>query len=70
VEYGLSFYRDQRVARYEAGEIPAGEHLLVAPTAWKDDVLKQTAGRRVTFLGNYAPQGLDYYWVSPVGRKP
>jgi hypothetical protein len=70
VEYGLAFYRNQAVSRYESGEIPAGEHLLVAPTAWMDNVAKQTAGRRVSFLGHYSPQGLDYYWVAAAGTRP
>ena len=64
VEFGLAFYRNQTIARYESGEVPSSEHLLVAPIAWMDNVAKQTGGRRVTFLGHYAPQGLDYYWVS------
>jgi len=65
LEYGLAFYRNQTVARYESGEVPAGEHLLVAPPAWKKNVDELTAGRRVTFLGYYAPQKVDYYWVAP-----
>lgn len=69
VEYGLAFYRNQVIARYESGEVPSTEHLLVAPTAWMDNVAMQTAGRRVTFLGHYAPQGLDYYWVSSVSSQ-
>jgi 4-amino-4-deoxy-L-arabinose transferase-like glycosyltransferase len=64
VEYGLAFYRDQVVARYESGSIPASDHLLVAPPAWKSNVDEVTSGRRVTFLGHYAPQNLDYYWVA------
>ena len=67
MEYGLAFYRNQTVVRYEAGGIPAAEHLLVAPATWKVNVAVQTAGRRVLFLGNYAPQNVDYYWVSAVG---
>src|SRR5579871_1136238 len=67
VEYGLTFYRNQVIIRYEEGKLPSGEHLLVAPTTWMDNVAKQTAGRRVLFLGHYAPQGLDYYWVSAPG---
>jgi len=66
VEYGLAFYRDQTVARYETGNVPSGEHLLVAPTSWKDNVAKQTAGQRVSFLGHYAPLEVDYYWVAAV----
>jgi len=70
IEYGLAFYRNQLISRYEAGEVPAGEHLLVAPTAWMDNVAKATAGRRVSFLGHYSPQNLDYYWVAAAGAKP
>ena len=70
VEYGLAFYRNQVIVRYEEGKLPSGEHLLVAPTTWMDNVAKETAGRRVSFLGHYAPQGLDYYWVSAPSLKP
>jgi 4-amino-4-deoxy-L-arabinose transferase-like glycosyltransferase len=64
VEYGLAFYRNQTIAHYESGTIPSDEHLLVAPATWKVNVAKETAGRRVSFLGNYEPQKLDYYWVA------
>ena len=64
VEYGLAFYRDQIVERYESGNIPATEHLLVAAPAWKINVDQLTMGRRVTLLGRYAPQNLNYYWVA------
>ena len=69
VEYGLAFYRDQVIVRYESGKIPEGEHLLVAPSAWMDNVAKRTTGRRVSFLGHYAPQSLDYFWVAAVGKS-
>jgi len=64
VEYGLAFYRDEIVSRYETGNVPAGEHLLVASPAWKSNVIDWTKGRRVTLLGHFAPQNLDYYWVA------
>jgi 4-amino-4-deoxy-L-arabinose transferase-like glycosyltransferase len=64
VEYGLEFYRDQIISRYETGNIPAGEHLLVAAPDWKPNVNEWTRGRRVSSLGHYAPQNLDYYWVA------
>jgi len=69
VEYGLAFYRDQVISRYESGSVPPGEHLLVALPAWKDNVTQKVAGRRVSFLGHYKPQGLDYYWVAASGTK-
>lgn len=68
VEYGLAFYRDQIIARYEVGNVPSGEHLLVVAPDWMNIVANQTAGRRVSFLGHYVPQNLDYYWVA--GVKP
>ncbi len=64
LEYGLAFYRNQTIQRYDSGDIPAGEHLLVAPKSWKDNVAKRTVGRHVSLLGDYAPQGVDYYWVA------
>lgn len=69
VEYGLAFYRDQIIARYESGDVPAGEHLLVASPNWKENIMKATAGRRVSFLGHYAPQDLDYYWVAAADKR-
>jgi 4-amino-4-deoxy-L-arabinose transferase-like glycosyltransferase len=68
MEFGLTFYRNQSIVRYEAGTVPAEEHLLVAPTMWKGNVVKRTAGRRVTFLGHYAPQNVDYYWVAAAAK--
>ncbi len=64
MEYGLEFYRNRAIIRYERGSVPAEEHLLVAPATWKVNVAKRTTGRRVTFLGHYEPQNVDYYWVA------
>jgi len=69
MEYGLAFYRNRPIVRYERGSVPEEEHLLVAPARWKVDVAKRTMGRRVTFLGHYAPQDVDYYWVAAVAAK-
>jgi 4-amino-4-deoxy-L-arabinose transferase-like glycosyltransferase len=69
MEYGLAFYRNQAALRYESGIVPAEEHLLIAPATWKVNVAERTAGRRVLFLGNYAPQKVDYYWVAAAEVK-
>ncbi len=66
-EYGLQFYRNQSIARYESGQVPSGEHLLVAPAGLRPAIETQVLGRRVAYLGSFAPQGLDYYWVSAKG---
>ena len=44
MEYGLTFYRNQMTLRYERGGVPAEEHLLAAPAAWKVNVAMKTAG--------------------------
>lgn len=69
VEYGLAFYRDQVIARYETGNIPLEEHLVVAAPEWTSNVKEWTLGRRVSFLGHYAPQNLDYYWVAALNSQ-
>ena len=68
IEYGLQFYRNQNVSRYELGQVPDGEHLLVTREASQKIVEKWTSGRRVTYVGSFAPQGLDYYWVGKSGN--
>jgi 4-amino-4-deoxy-L-arabinose transferase-like glycosyltransferase len=71
-EFGLAFYRNQKIDRYEDdnGRIPAGEHMVVAPTGSHEDLVKQAGGRRVLYLGSFAPQHLDYYWVSAQNSMP
>jgi 4-amino-4-deoxy-L-arabinose transferase-like glycosyltransferase len=73
LEYGLAFYRNQTIARYESGSVPSAEHLLVVLATWDHNIPSATAGRRLTFLGHYAPQNVDYYWVAPrpeISRLP
>jgi 4-amino-4-deoxy-L-arabinose transferase-like glycosyltransferase len=66
VEYGLGFYRNQVIVRYERDRVPAEEHLLVVPENSQEEVAKQLGGRRVLLLGHFMPQHVDYYWVSAV----
>ena len=67
VEYGLHFYRNQPVLHYELGEMPQGEHVLLAPVGLRDRVEKRTAGRRLSYLGSVPSQELEFYWVAPAG---
>ena len=64
LEYGLTFYRNRRTIRYEFENPPAQEHLVVTPENWQPALAKRAAGRRVSFLGHYAPQRVDYFWIS------
>ncbi len=69
-EYGLHFYRNQSIARYESGEVPSGEHILVAPhTTTLSQINDKLPGRRISYLGSDEPQGLDYFWVSAPGMS-
>ncbi len=61
-EFGLAFYRDQVIPRYEIGEVPDGEHLLVAAQGYPKGVAK-AAGRKAVFLENFAKQKLDLFYV-------
>jgi len=63
-EYGLAFYRNALIDRYESGQVPSGEHMLVAPSGSQEQIQKQVPGRRAIYVGNFAPQNLDYFWVS------
>jgi 4-amino-4-deoxy-L-arabinose transferase-like glycosyltransferase len=63
-EYGLAFYRNQMIVRYERDSIPDAEHLLVAPENSRTEVVRQVGDRRFLLLGHFAPQRVDYYWVA------
>jgi 4-amino-4-deoxy-L-arabinose transferase-like glycosyltransferase len=69
-EFGLAFYRNQTIDRYENGQIPQTEHLVVAPAGSREDLIKQLGGRRVLYLGTFASQRVDYYWVSAQSPVP
>jgi len=63
-EFGLAFYLNRPIARYESHQIPDGEHLVIAPAGTQSVVASAVSGRRVSYLGTFAPQRLDYFWVS------
>jgi 4-amino-4-deoxy-L-arabinose transferase-like glycosyltransferase len=62
-EYGLQFYSNQTLGRYELGQIPDGEHVVVVLEGLQARLARRAEGRRVVYLGNFAAQHLDYYWV-------
>ena len=67
LEYGLTFYRNQLTFNYDWGSVPPQEHLLVAPENSQPEIAKLVSGRRVSYLGHYAAQHVDYYWVAAAG---
>jgi 4-amino-4-deoxy-L-arabinose transferase-like glycosyltransferase len=64
LEYGLTFYRNRLTFNYDWGSVPQQEHLLVAPENSQVEIAKLVAGRRVSYLGHYAAQHVDYYWIA------
>jgi 4-amino-4-deoxy-L-arabinose transferase-like glycosyltransferase len=70
VEYGLGFYRNHKIASYERNEIPSGDHLVVAARGSQTELEFRLKGRRVTHLGGYPPQHLDFYLVSGTSEQP
>jgi 4-amino-4-deoxy-L-arabinose transferase-like glycosyltransferase len=61
LEYGLEFYLDRPVGKYEDGNIPAGSHVLVAAQGSQAGAL--VPGRRVSYLTSIPMQKVDLYWV-------
>jgi 4-amino-4-deoxy-L-arabinose transferase-like glycosyltransferase len=64
VEYGLAFYRNQVIESYDRGEIPPQAHLLVSTQGSETDIHNVLGNRRVSLLGTYPPQNLEYFWVA------
>jgi 4-amino-4-deoxy-L-arabinose transferase-like glycosyltransferase len=64
LEYGLTFYRNRLTFNYDWGRVPEEEHLLVAPENSQDEIKKLVPGRRISYLGHYPAQHVNYYWVA------
>jgi len=65
LQYGLAFYRNQPVPRYDRGEVPAADHLVVAPAGSEHQIADAVGGRRVSRIGSFPPQRLEFFWISP-----
>jgi hypothetical protein len=68
LEYGLTFYRNHLTFNYDWGRVPQGEHLLVAPEGSQAAIEKLVPGRKVSYLGHYNAQHVDYFWVAAPSR--
>jgi len=64
VEYGLNFYRDQPIANYQHGEVPAGAHVVVARAGAADAISTAAGGRKVVDIGSFPAQHLEFYMVT------
>ena len=62
-EYGLSFYRNQRVLDYDRGPIPDGAHILLSRDPFARELPARLAGRHYRLLFEVPQQGLLVYAV-------
>lgn len=64
VEYGLNFYRNQPISRYERNEIPAEAHILITREGNAGAVAALAGQRQISMLGSFPPQHLEFFLVS------
>jgi hypothetical protein len=64
LEFGLQFYRNQPMPRYEWGQAPAGEHVVVAREGSRGLIERKVPGRRIVLLGAFPEQKLEFFFVS------
>ena len=71
VAYGLTFYRNQPISRYEQegpvdlpSGIPSARHVVVAKEGSLGAVQAVVGNRQVTPLGAFPPQHLEFFLVS------
>ncbi len=65
MDYGLAFYRNERLVHYDQDGVPDGEHLLVVRANDTESVDHWLAGRVYTPLFLYDAQGFEVYKVFP-----
>lgn len=63
VEYGLAWYRNQPVKSYERLEIPKTPHVVITRAGSETELRELLPGREVKQLGDYPPQGLEFWSV-------
>jgi 4-amino-4-deoxy-L-arabinose transferase-like glycosyltransferase len=64
VEYGLNFYRNQHVLNFERDAMPETAFVVVAKEGREPQVQARMASRKVTWLGSFPPQHVEFFLVS------
>jgi 4-amino-4-deoxy-L-arabinose transferase-like glycosyltransferase len=64
LEFGLQFYRNQPIPRYELEGAPAGDHLVVARAGFQKAFARDVPGRKIVPLGNFPDQKVEFFYVS------
>jgi hypothetical protein len=70
IEYGLGFYRNHFIANYGRNEIPDATHIVVAASGTQKELEYRLPQRRVTRIGGWAWQHLDFYLVAAKRSEP
>ena len=70
IEYGLGFYRNHFIANYGRNEIPDKTHVVVAASGTQKELQFRFPQRRVTRIGGWAAQHLDFYLVAAKHPEP
>jgi 4-amino-4-deoxy-L-arabinose transferase-like glycosyltransferase len=65
MEYGLDFYRNRPIPRYERDGIPQGRHALIVKTGSTETIQEKVGNRDVQMIGSFPPQRLEFYLVGP-----
>ena len=65
VEYGIAFYRNQRVINYRNDGVPVDAHILVTRTGSLPEAMQLVGNRETLFLMHDTAQDLDVYWIAP-----
>ena len=64
-EYGLDFYRNHPIPRYERDGIPQGRHALVAKVGATESIRQKVGDRDAQIIGSFPPQRLEFYLIGP-----
>jgi 4-amino-4-deoxy-L-arabinose transferase-like glycosyltransferase len=64
VEYGLNFYRNQPIGRYERDGVPAAAHVVIIKEGSADALRALLGERQILPLGSFTPQHLEFFVVS------
>ena len=64
VEYGLNFYRNQPIPRYERDGVPTFDHVVVAKQGSGDAIQALITHGTVSHIGAFPPQRLEFFRVT------
>ncbi len=69
VQYGLDFYLNQPTYNYQ-DKAPTTPHILVVSQGKLQEAENITPGWKALPIGEYKPQKLEFYWMSPAVTNP